>query len=294
MPTDSKVNWIVLEKMSHAISSMPTMGRSALHPSSLSPNVVLSLLSAFIQPETPFIMQNRFPKARIEKNQEIPKKIPIGLRRCMPHGWINAFMQLVLFLPGFSDLFSFLPRSMDSIREFADQYHADQIEKRFVSLANGADLVRCLMKKLSHTLFRISGWVDLYAIFLGICELLSFQYEWKIVWDVASGSNLLQLAQKTIEKKPPELLVCIRGMQRHSHQVQRQFFTSPDWLCYDLDAFIEYRPDGQGQAEYIAYIKSEGTWYQCNDERVTVLRSSALSTPLLRAVLLHYRKIHLV
>ena len=45
--------------------------------------------------------------------------------------------------------------------------------------------------------------------------------------------------------------------------------------------FIEYRPDGRNGACFVTYVKIEGSWYQCDDDRITALRSTIGSVPLL-------------
>jgi hypothetical protein len=72
--------------------------------------------------------------------------------------------------------------------------------------------------------------------------------------------------------------------------LKKQFFTEPDLICYDLNGFIEMRPDGMA-VNFITYVKNEGIWYQCDDDRITELRSNSLMIPLSRSILLHYRRI---
>jgi hypothetical protein len=82
---------------------------------------------------------------------------------------------------------------------------------------------------------------------------------------------------------PPDLFVSESSLKK------QQFIQSD--LCYDLDAFIELRSDGKA-ASLIAYVKMGGGWYQCDNDRITLLRSNSLTVPLSRALLLHYRLMH--
>jgi hypothetical protein len=293
-----------LERIVRAIAGLPNpTQKGALLPTALAPSVVVHLLAAFAQPRKVARPERSFTfseeeifssKKKTALDRQPQKQGPIGLRRLSSYTWVNALMQLLLFLPEFPDAVSFLPRSLEAFRSFVERYRFDQQQGRAVSEANHAALIGCLKDKLSQQFFRYPEWVDLYAVFVGICELISLRYETKVVWDVGSGLSLQQLAHKKLEQKPPELLVALRGVKHHNCcPIQRQFFTSPDWLCYDLDAFVECRPDGQAEAEYITYIKSEGIWHQCDHERVTAMRSSALTTSLQRSILLHYRRISL-
>ncbi len=75
---------------------------------------------------------------------------------------------------------------------------------------------------------------------------------------------------------------------------KKQFFLSylkTPCTLYELDAFIEYRPDQGEKGNYIAYLKVEGEWIQCDDTRIIPLRPSNLLIPLKRSFFLHYRRV---
>lgn len=290
IPTDSKVKGI-LEKVGKALSLFPaTASQGALLAVPLESGMLLSFLSRFSHWEH-VSKQRDFSKNKTRIKHKSGKYIPIGLQPCSCNAWMNSFMQLFLFLPGVSNLFPFLPKSLEALREFSDQYYLDQKENRNDSLANTTKLVECFKKILSPRFFKNPESIDLYEVFLGICELVVLKYESKLIWDLNSMMSLSQIAQKFLKKRPQELLVSVRGKLSDSHGLFQKQISLPDSTYYDLDAFIEYRPDGHGMGEYIAYLKCEGTWYQCDDARIRVLRSSALSAPLSRSVLLHYKKI---
>jgi ubiquitin C-terminal hydrolase len=95
------------------------------------------------------------------------------------------------------------------------------------------------------------------------------QPEWKLYRDVSaalqSGFPLLFIAAPVLKKQ-----ICIEG------------------AIYDLRAFIEKRPDFLG-VNYVAYVKVSGNWYQCDDDRITRLRSDAFGVALRRGVLAYYQ-----
>ena len=62
---------------------------------------------------------------------------------------------------------------------------------------------------------------------------------------------------------------------------------------YELDAFIEYRPDDFNSGGYLTYIKIDGIWYQCDDTRIIQIRSTNLHIALSRSFLFHYKKVKL-
>jgi hypothetical protein len=132
------------------------------------PQTIIDLLPDFesIKRELNFSRKDKLKRRKVP----MVKHIPIGLRLTDPEGWINALMQFILFVPGFTDMFFFAPRSFQPFKEFIDQYHFDQEENRPLSFANGAALRRFLSVKLPN------------LGILGVFEFLirSLHREWKL------------------------------------------------------------------------------------------------------------------
>jgi hypothetical protein len=304
-PTDSKVKGLVLERIAQAT----VVGRAALLPSATAPRIMVDLLAALAVPAIEMARREQpielMPRTRISKRPLVKraygKKAPIGLRRCEPHGWINAWIQFLLSIPTLPELFSFVPRSFEPFREFVDQYAFDQQENRPVSFASGAALVRCLMGSLPNPLFKN---VDLYEILKGafkamfphiraanLSDAIVFHTERHLVWNAGGSTTFDEEMDRIIKMGCPDIFIAIKGSDPASCRVvKRQFVSQPDWHFYDLDAFIEHRHDGKNNAIFVAYLKVDGSWYQCDDERICSLRSSSLSVPLHRGVLLHYKR----
>jgi hypothetical protein len=79
-------------------------------------------------------------------------------------------------------------------------------------------------------------------------------------------------------------------------QAKTQYFFSDKGLfsvCYNLEAFIEQRPDSGNSCFYVTYVKINGSWYQCDDERVKQIRSHNLNGPITRGVLFYYKRIRI-
>jgi hypothetical protein len=252
-PTDAKVLGFVLERISQT--------KGGLLPSAMAPQVVIDLLPAFEAAKAGHATSSK----RRSKLRKMPltKIAPIGLRPADPEGWINALMQWILFVPGFAELFCFAPRSFQPFQEFIDQYHHDQQENRTLSSASGIPLLR----------FFKARWPD--QTFLELCSSLIRVLH--PMWEV------YQTLESAIEKGCSSDLFVTQGTLKKQQLIQTD-------VCYDLDAFIELRPDGN-TASFVAYVKVNGSWYQCDNERVTLLRSNCLAGPLYRAILLHYRRI---
>ncbi len=251
---DSKVKGLALAKIS-------TTRQGGLLPLAAAPQVVIDLLPVFgLAKKGGASRSKRRPRYR---KVPLAKSMPIGLRLADPEGWVNALMQFILFVPDFAELFFFAPHSWP-FQEFIDQYHLDQQEGRFVSAADGNALLHFFKGRLLE--------VSLHEVFQFLaCTLCP---RWQLQESLETGMALGLL---------PDLFV-MQGSKR-------QAFISTG-QCYDLDAFIELRPDGNFVG-FVAYVKVGGVWYQCDGDRITQMRSNCLAIPLIRAVLLHYRLIDL-
>ncbi len=301
-PTDTKIKSLVLQQIVQALQ-----GKSgALFPSATAPKVVVGLLSSLQIPK----------KARQERVRQIQskprflryppkppgvKKMPVGLARCEPHNWINSLLQMFLFLPGCWDLCSLIPRSFQPLREFADQYFADQAENLTVSSADSAEVVRCLIRKLPPSFFQKKP--PLYDILTAFMGTLFSRCPFDLPGEIhpvflhpechlaADAPDFEKRLEEMLPKSPPALLI---EAKKGAPSLKSHYVSRTDGAFYDLDAFIELRPDGDHQEHYIAYLKYGGTWYQCDDDRVAPFRSNCLNAPLRRAALLHYKRVDIL
>ncbi len=251
-PIDSKVRGFVLERIAST--------KGGLLPSASAPEIIIGLLPGFESGKAEHGARDK--KKAKQRKMPHARRAPIGLLSVDPEGWLNALMQFILYVPGFSESFSFAPRSFYPIQEYIDRYHHDQQEGQSVSSANGVALFRFLSIRFPD--------FCLYEIFHHFVTLL--HPKWAIHKHIAdalkSGQSDLFVTQSSLKK---------------------QIFAEPS-LYYDLDAFIEMRPDGLG-VNYIAYVKMDGSWYQCDDERITQMRSDSLTLPLQKGILFHYKRI---
>jgi len=254
-PIDTKVRGLVLERISHA--------KGGLLPSAMAPQIVIDFRPTLETGKREHGQREK-RKGKLRKSP-LKRGVPIGLRPVDPEGWLNALMQFILFVPGFAEIFSFAPRSFYPFQEFIDQYFHDVEENCTLSSANGGSIFRFLRSKLVH--------ISLNEIFQFFIRVLHPKW----------------VLHKTIEEaliggRPTDFFIT-------ESCSERQFFTDSD-LYYDLDAFIELRPDGSS-VNFITYVKHGGVWYQCDDDRITQLRSNHLGVPLSRAILMHYHRIDL-
>jgi hypothetical protein len=229
---------------------------------------------------------------------------PIGLNRCEPHNWINALMQFLLFFPLLREIFAYTPPSLRPFNEFIDQYFFDLEEQRLLSRANSCELVRCLLGKFPQ-FFQIPGTVNLHEMIQAIshCACASTSYDdvgfhsdWQIYWDSNQEFSLEEVFAR--DAIPPELLIMLlpplqkKNQSAFSANLCKQYFSSRATVCYDLDAFIEHRMEEGESACYYTYLKVDGMWVQCADERIVQLRrSTLLDLPLRRGILFHYRRV---
>jgi hypothetical protein len=229
-------------------------------PSASAPEIITGLL--------PVLESNKWERRKPEKKKmkfqpsSLLRRTPIGLFPVDREGWLNAMMQFILFVPGFVELFVFAPRSFASIQDFIDHYRQDQKEDRPISRANGNVLYDLFAAKISSlSLFNV-----LRYLMAAVCPTTFLYSSLNEALKDGQGSDLF--VTESCKK--------------------RQIFSDRD-VYYDLDAFIERRPDGLSHY-YVAYVKVDASWYQCDDERITQIRSDILTMPLERAVLLHFRR----
>jgi hypothetical protein len=252
---ESKVLDFVFERISHA--------KGGLFPSITAPQNVIDLLPDFEVTKAQHMLREK-RKAILCKAPPI-RKVPIGLKSVDPEGWINALMQFILFVPGFSELFFFAPHSYRVFREFIDQYDHDQQQQLALSSANASLIFQLLVSKLAS--------LNLMDVFRFITQVLHTG------WEVCKS-----LEEAVVKGFKNDLFVT-------ETESKRSFFVQLDRYYYDLDVFVEQRPDG-ALKNFIAYVKVGGGWYQCDNERIVQLRSNQLEVPLHRAVLLHYKRIN--
>lgn len=252
---EKKIRGFVLEKISQARGA-------PLLPSATAPQVVINLLPGFENKRG--VPQLKRSKKRKIRRTPIPRTVPIGLVPVDLQGCVNALMQFVLSIPGFAEKFYFAPRSFYVFQEFIEQYHLDQQEKKNISIADGSSLFRFLSIRLEE--------FTLGEIFYFLIS--SLQLECRVY------SSL----DEALKGGRPDSFF-LKGKSN-----QKQIISQPDCICYELDAFIELRSDGP-DINHVTFLKVEGSWYQCDNECITQLRSYHLNGPLQRSTFFHYKRV---
>lgn len=241
-------------------------------------------------------------KGRLSKSD-----YPIGIRNNGNSNWINALMQFIIFLPSLRNMFDFLPKSFEPFAHFIDLYLCDQQAKKSITMADSELLLECLFDKIPRKAFFTGGNnVDLFFVLRVMME--------KINSPSKEGADLLALY-------PDRLVICENNLQKDvflKERLAEKFAALPEFLFalypvyikdisgiipkqfsilgkegsafYDLDAFIEFRPD-QEKGSYVTYLKAKGSWWLCDDERVIAIRSNNLDLGLIQGFLFHYRKV---
>lgn len=172
---------------------------------------------------------------------------------------MNAFMQFLLFVPGFSESFAFAPKSFSPIQEFIDQYIHDISENKTFASMNGEDVFLFFKIRFPNA--------SIVELFESLIHILKPRWELFRSYPRSFRSDDLFLALSLF---PKQLFI------------DNQYF--------DLTAFIEKRPDGL-KVNYITYVKVDGCWYQCDEGRITQLRSNEIGLSLQRGVIAHYKKV---
>lgn len=270
------------------------------------------LLGTAVDPSRQMIPPNGKMGYRVEWEPRRKKKkpglsenslqhIPIGLRRSDPYPWINALMQFLLFVPTCREILSYIPKSLQGIREFSDRYFCDLDTEKGVSSADGVHAAGSLLNKFPNLFREENRIVNLDEALQLIWESASsVQFKrpsWQMLWDssetlfveesAASAFEWVVGLEKLYESSSPQDLF-------HGNCLQRQVLLEQASSYMEMDAFIEARPDEGEKISYFAYLKVGGSWVQCADEKVLFLRSSrSLELPLQRGVLFHFRRVSL-
>lgn len=224
---------------------------------------------------------------------------PIGLRRTDSHPWFNALMQFLLFLPTYREILSYIPKSLQPIKELGDRYLSDIEMKKAVSSADGSLAAACLISKFPN-LFRDENLiVNLDAALQLLWTSASLRSErpsWHLLWDMRKRGEELFAEENAVSAF--EWLVGLKQLYEagqapfQGNCLQRHYLVKQTSLYMEMDAFIEARPDEGKRVAYFAYLKVGGTWVQCADEKISKLKSSrSLEMPLLRGVLFHFRRV---
>lgn len=217
------------------------------------------------------------------------------------YGWINAWAQFLIHLPRFTELVIYAEKIFEPVREFVDRYLLDQREGRVVSSAKSASLILPFLNSSSKR-------IDLYEVLpiffksifssmtnhLGTAfhDAIFFHPDWVISWDRESIPLFNDQLQNLINTYPSEIIISTKCREGSTHAgIQRQIFPAKGGCFYDLDSFIECRSD-VGEFHYITYLRVDGAWYQCDDEKIRSISSRTLSAPLCRGVLFHYSRLN--
>jgi len=216
---------------------------------------------------------------------------PIGLRRSNSD-WINAWMQFILYLPKFSELISLAEKSFASFAEFVEQYAWDQKEGKGVSLADTAPLLRCLaehqMSMHEHNFYTLCR-MFFTSMFPEIESVLGPFLHDSIVFHPEWVFSRLETAYVCQKQRPVELVIAVEK-KGSATSMKRQLCLGQGRYLYDLDALIEWRVDG-ARTCFVTYVRVDGAWFSCEDEKVRWISSRTLSVPLARGVLFHYKQV---
>jgi hypothetical protein len=289
----SKITIFVLKRL----GSSNAFVRETKLPEAFASKIMMDVLSSMaeqVQDQNP--SERRF-QIQGKKPRDGEFLAPIGLRSSDSYPWINAWMQFLIHLPKFTELISFVGKSFNPFRVIVDQYMVDQKSGLGVSIADSSSLISCLLKIYPVCLSRFSNPIDFCEIFrfffkslfspiaLGrnmlFCDSIVFHPEWFVVLDNQDHM------QKVLASHPSEIMIAFT--KDTLCRPQRQYFLNKGRCFYDLDAFIESRPDPKG-VHYITYVRIDGIWYQCEDEKIRYISSRTVNVPLSRGVIFHYRR----
>jgi hypothetical protein len=300
----SKITVLVLDRLGRA----NPRAKSCLLPEVFASRVMIDFLSSLAVEMREHQEDSEYRYAsKIKRQKATSFGMPVGLYACSSQGWMNAWAQFIIHLPRFTELVVFAEKTFEPFREFVDRYMLDQRDERLVSCADSVSLIRCLSQVSPLFLNSASKWIDLYEVLrLSIKSIFSpmtnhlgnsfhdaifFHPDWVIFWDGQKISLFNDQLQNLINMYPSEMIISMQCREGLTHGfIQRQIFPVKGRCFYDLDLFIECRPDAEG-VHYITYVRVEGAWYQCDNEKIRSISSRTLSVPLCRGILFHYKRV---
>ena len=271
------------------ISERTQKGSLLLSPQA--PNIVFGVMTEFCR-----FQDSSAVRIRPRLKKKGASTIPLGIARPSHFFWINALIQFIIFIPDIRRMFALVPHSLLPFGRFIDCY-LDELTDQSVTSAKSQYLVDCLCSIFSlEMLTKKSAPFDVllscmkllqdHTVYLG-SNLLAFYPERILRFsaqDLSENGWFEEDLEKLFSVPPPELLIYLQA--ENSKPARRMFIFGE---AFELDAFIGYRPDRDGSKRCITYLKVEGTWYQCDDLRITPLRSVHLQTALTRSFMFHYR-----
>lgn len=296
-PTDIKIHDQIMPRV-----CLSMLKEGSLLATALAPPIQLTTIQEKKEENCFILPRRKRPKLIVHRTRVFPNHyFPIGLKRVFPHSWINALMQFVLFIPILREIFAYTPPSLSPFNEFIEQYFLDLDERQFLFRGDGFELIRCLFGKFPK-MFQNLGIINLYEwirILSQSAEVTSsIDSFYQILWDAKKDLYLDELLNQS---SPSDLLIGLSqlydpALQKNSliasNPLPKQYLATQIAVCYDLDAFVEYRKVDEEEGYYYTYLKIDGTWVQCVDERILPLRrSSFLEFPIRRGILFHYRRI---
>lgn len=259
----------------------------------------------------------------VEKKTET--KPPIGIFSRSFNGWINALLQIIIFISSLRTMFNYTPKSFSPFNDFIDEYLYDQDRKKRVTNAPTEPVLETLSRYFYKGNYFENEVVDLFGILNGIMNyVFPIQSEKSI--DQKEGDLLalhprsrISIENENIDFEefisknfiplgtsnyvlPSELLINFRWFLKKPFRNVNKCNPPPLlFLCdelyltthYELDSFIEFRPDEFHSPAYLSYVKVNGMWFQCDDSRISQIRSNNLHIALSRSFLFHYKKIKL-
>lgn len=314
-----------------AIATIPTCNFGIICGhliAAVDPKIVLNFLPKGINLD--FLKKKRKDSAKekffIEKHpddyqlkrilHEVKEHIPIGIQTNLYCNWVNALMQFLIFIPSLRKMFNYTPKSFSCFNDFIDTYICDREEKKAIASITTNSIFEFLLRRFSLKGCYQNDVMDLYFVIKEIMKLIPTHLD--LFYDDTKGGDLLALhpswqiqvdSEDSIfdeeikknfhlrkDKLPFELLVSYSWFIKNPSIKDRKCKPSmllffEDGSYYELDSFIEYRPDDCQSGGYLAYLKINGMWFQCDDDRVRQIRSNNLPIVLSRSFLFHYRKI---
>lgn len=217
------------------------------------------LLASACAPQV--VLQKVLGKKQRSKHSIPQNNYPMGIYSNETAHWLNACLQFMIFIPALLQWTYFLPKRFDPLKDFIETYRQNLAKQEAIESIS-SDLIAQFNVDITNPIF---------SFFHILKESIPTPLKIPFFLEVP--------------KQADEFFIYLTNTSKNPH-----LFYVFEERFYELTAFIEKREKGN---VYLAYLKVEGKWFQCDDHRVLPFPARNLKIALDGAVFCYYKKIQL-
>lgn len=222
------------------------------------------LLASACAPQV--VLQKVLGKKQIPEHQISKKIYPLGIYPNSKICWLNACLQLIAFISSLLQWTYFLPKRFDLLKDFIEKYRQNLTKQEAIDSISSQFIEQLKVDRTD----------PVFSFFSLLKETIPTPLQIPFFLE-----NPIQAMIKD------EFFIYLTNLCANHHL----FYTFQDEF-YELTAFIEVRKDNE-EMTYLAYLKIDGKWFQCEDHRIRSFSARNLKIALEGAVFCYYKKAQL-